>query len=1293
MAYSRREFLVRAGAAAFFAGGHYGLVDRMAGPTVRPSRAAGNASVAADTLPPEQHLFRGLSTVKDDGTLVTVPPRHHAVVTATLTVPATTAALQNAQAVLESAVAGLEARGLLDFRPAGLGLAIGWGLPYFNRLPAAVTASWLPVDLVASQANNQTTLALVDAMAFASDPTGLVLEQNDLAFVLASDHLDHIATASDALFNGPPADLMTVTSIRRGFVDGHQVGSEGQSLTKRMAVAAGIPGAGSIPDSAELFLGFTSTQRAALGQSVIANLETLPGVTDQWPDGYFVNGTTMHLSHIFEDLAAWYGSSYRQRAGFAFSPTIGTKATRGRTTLPAGPSTVESLAQVQSDFATYGFTGHSTSMQPVSRLPASVTDNYGNPWPTGSAIPERADFNTLDNPFAYSSDPGTDHMSSDPAAGLHFVVFMPTSTSFNVMRQAMDGQYGSGVALGPGAVHSPFNNVLQTTHRQNFLISPPGPPLVSPGRDALLTLGATVGISVPLSAASAETTAKEASRRLDAAAARAIAPPGPQTYSPPRWHRRPGRDLSRCHRESNGNGGLHDETPRFSPASRQCHHFDGHSRCGRGPGGGPGPHCSVDPVVGRHRHGERPHRTAQQAGDRHRQLRRGTGAGATGTVTYAVYADSACTVEVGAPDTENVTAGVPAASAPVSLAGPGTYYWLATYSGDANNDPSTSPCQSETEIVSASGTSTTTTTVPASGRIELGGTNADTATVQGDATDGSPTGAVSFSLCGPLPGAEPATPCTGGTDLLSSPVPLTPGPGDTATATSPSFSPLSPGWWCFANAYSGDANYDSSADDSPGECFDVLALKNGSPDYAGFALLSKAPKRAADDFGPTTSSAGTTFTVPSETCTSQDSGIIIGTGIFSSVSGWVSAGGIEVACQGGSPLYDAQIEINNIPQTVSPPFTPAAGDTVTTLVSIIPGQTTVSVDDVTQNVDASAMVAAGSVGTYVSVGTDGDQQPDVLPVPNVGALNFSNSTIDGKSLKASGAIAISRVQNGQLVILTAPLDPSGKGFGQASKSAATFTPDTASAPTSGSIVAGDSDSDTATVTGNASSGAPTGTVSFYACGPTSSPQPCTSMANPVGGAQTVTADGDAATAASPSFTPTGPGYWCFAADYSGDSNYAVSSDTTVGECVHVSAAPLQITTSSLPPATIGEPYAATIEATGGTPHYKWKKISGSLPAGFSLKKKTGKMQHVLGAGHRQHQHLHREGHRQEPSQADGHGDLHDHGDVADRQAADRQAATGRRPTGQRPRAGGRQGRRSTGQRREPGRPRWGDGAH
>ena len=469
MAVTRRRFLGGAAAAAFAAGWPYRLVDRIAGPTPRDT----GAELLADhsgALPLEQHLVNGLRTVVDGGTPVTVPPLHHAVVTAVLDLPATTVALQQAQQALESVLVGLEAARLLTFRPTGLSLAVAWGLPYFRRLPSTLTGGLLPVDLDASGSTGTTTPALLDAIAFASDPTDLLLEQNDVAFVLASDHLADIASAVDAVVNGPAGALFQVTSLRRGFVDARPVGTGVESLTTRMAKAAGVPGAKSIPESAQLFLGFTSTQQAALGPSTIANLESLPGMTDQWPDGYFRHGTAMHLSHIFEDLESWYGVGYRQRATFSINPSV--RPHRGTQTIPQGPGQTESLAQVQADYGTYRFVGHSASMQPVSRLPGPVTDNYGNLYPAGTAIPQRADFNTLDNPFSYSADPLGDRMSPLPAAGVHFLAFTPTSGSFHQLRHAMDGQYGPDGDLGFEAVHGPFNNILRTTHRQNYLVPP-----------------------------------------------------------------------------------------------------------------------------------------------------------------------------------------------------------------------------------------------------------------------------------------------------------------------------------------------------------------------------------------------------------------------------------------------------------------------------------------------------------------------------------------------------------------------------------------------------------------------------------------------------------------------------------------------------------------------------------------------------------------------------------------------------------------------------------------------------
>jgi hypothetical protein len=112
-------------------------------------------------------------------------------------------------------------------------------------------------------------------------------------------------------------------------------------------------------------------------------------------------------------------------------------------------------------------------MQPVTRLTRDVVGPDGTRYEKGTAIPQRADFNTLDNPFFWTADPARDGFLEQPAAGLHFVSFNPTSDDFRRMRLAMDGVlperplFFERESEGRG-----FNTILITTHRQNFLVPP-----------------------------------------------------------------------------------------------------------------------------------------------------------------------------------------------------------------------------------------------------------------------------------------------------------------------------------------------------------------------------------------------------------------------------------------------------------------------------------------------------------------------------------------------------------------------------------------------------------------------------------------------------------------------------------------------------------------------------------------------------------------------------------------------------------------------------------------------------
>jgi hypothetical protein len=72
---------------------------------------------------------------------------------------------------------------------------------------------------------------------------------------------------------------------------------------------------------------------------------------------------------------------------------------------------------------------------------------------------------------------------------------------------------------------------------------------------------------------------------------------------------------------------------------------------------------------------------------------------ATGTVTYTVYSNAACTHAVQAGTAETITTpGTLPASAPVTLTTLGTYYWRATYSGGGRNGTSASKCGRAGEV-------------------------------------------------------------------------------------------------------------------------------------------------------------------------------------------------------------------------------------------------------------------------------------------------------------------------------------------------------------------------------------------------------------------------------------------------------------------------------------------------------------------------------------------------------------------------------------------------------------------
>src|SRR3954447_14145042 len=343
MKLARRQALAGAAAGALGAAGVYEFVDQLTGGS--PPRAT------TARLFEEQHLLDGVRTVDHEGVEVLVPPLHHEVLTARVAVGRSD--LRDAQRALEGALAGIES----DYAPspAGVAVTVAWGLPYFEHFVPAAWERQRPWDRRAAKP------ALVDSLRFPSDPFDTEHERNHVAFLVRSDSREHVA---EAVARIRATKTFELTSIRRGFAGGGFEG--GRSLPKKMALAAGIKGADLIPDSAELFLGFTSTQRAGMGPGAIANFETL-GYVDLRDSDYFRQGTHMHLSHIDEDVEAWYlNFDFRERVDTAFRPNL--KVREGAQTVPQAPEDVVTADTVRRDFMLHGRIGHSAALQSTTRL-------------------------------------------------------------------------------------------------------------------------------------------------------------------------------------------------------------------------------------------------------------------------------------------------------------------------------------------------------------------------------------------------------------------------------------------------------------------------------------------------------------------------------------------------------------------------------------------------------------------------------------------------------------------------------------------------------------------------------------------------------------------------------------------------------------------------------------------------------------------------------------------------------------------------------------------------------------
>jgi len=123
-------------------------------------------------------------------------------------------------------------------------------------------------------------------------------------------------------------------------------------------------------------------------------------------------------------------------------------------------------------------------------------------------------------------------------------------------------------------------------------------------------------------------------------------------------------------------------------------------------------------------------------------------AGATGSLSFQLYGpdDTLCTGTPAPAGTRTLNGNGFYNSDNMTISVPGMYRWVATYSGDLNNNAAISPCNApgETSVITQGQTAITTL---ATGTGSVGGTIQDSATTFFE--NGSSTGTLTFSLYGP----------------------------------------------------------------------------------------------------------------------------------------------------------------------------------------------------------------------------------------------------------------------------------------------------------------------------------------------------------------------------------------------------------------------------------------------------------------------------------------------------------------------------------------------------------------
>jgi hypothetical protein len=440
----------------------------------KPIRATAEAATLPDIQFDIGNFIAPAQTI--DGVTVRFGPVFTLFVTGTLRRTPT----RSDQTAWENAFRTIET--VYPFSPKGVFLFVAYGIPYFRRLPSSV------LSRIPTVAGNPTRLVLREAVPSPTDVssvnTGVSkrafnipvrIEANEVLITLRSDStailsdvlnwLEGSNTLGGSFVPSPSTNLLNLTSSRLMF---QQIG-----LPRSVANQNRLSFAGRINPQSPMWMGFADQQVNGSGPAAIT---TFAGngsarLTSSHAGDYFDNGSIQHLSHVIQDLAAFYArageadqdedETFLERVQYMFRsnppPSLGNA---DQFTDGGGPAFLPNLFKGTGDAAAgaQGIgtpenqhrIGHLTALQRSSRAADSTPIHIRMDGPG---------FDSMDVPNG----------SRQPK--LQFTVFIPTADFFaNMRRNQASLDLQQQFAVDPD--DNGLERFITATRRQNFLIPP-----------------------------------------------------------------------------------------------------------------------------------------------------------------------------------------------------------------------------------------------------------------------------------------------------------------------------------------------------------------------------------------------------------------------------------------------------------------------------------------------------------------------------------------------------------------------------------------------------------------------------------------------------------------------------------------------------------------------------------------------------------------------------------------------------------------------------------------------------